>query len=58
MVERAVLSIVGIISIVCASYIIECILHWLKINNNAYKPIQLRKSYRDEDLNDAEVKIL
>lgn len=44
MVERAVLSIVGIISIVCASYIVEYILHWLRINNNTYKPIQIRKS--------------
>lgn len=48
MVERAVLSMIGIISIVCASYIIECILHWLKINNNTYKPIRIRKS--DETL--------
>lgn len=44
MVERAVLSIVGIISVVCVSYIIEYILHWLKANNNTYKPIRIRKS--------------
>lgn len=44
MVERAVLSIVGIISIVCASYIVEYILHWIKTNNNTYKPIQIRQS--------------
>ena len=58
MLECAILSMVGIISIVCASYIVEYLLHWLKINNSTYKPIQLRKSYRDADLNDAEVKIL
>lgn len=50
MVERAILSIVGIISVVCASYIVEYILHWLRINNNTYKPIQIRSSHRDEDL--------
>lgn len=50
MVERAILSIVGIISVVCASYIIEYILHWLKTNNSIYKPIQIRKSCSDEDL--------
>lgn len=44
MVERAILSIVGIISIVCVSYIIEYIFHWLETNNTAYKPIQIRKS--------------
>lgn len=58
MVECAILSMIGVVSVVCASYIIEYILHWVKTNNNTYKPIQLRKSYRDEDLNDAEVKIL
>lgn len=44
MLECAILSMVGIISIVCASYIVEYILHWLRINNNTYKPIQIRKS--------------
>lgn len=50
MAERAILSIIGIISTVCASYIVEYILHWLKTNNTAYKPIQIRKSGSDEDL--------
>lgn len=50
MLERAILSMVGIISIVCVSYIVEYILHWLRNNNNTYKPTQLRSSYRDEDL--------
>lgn len=44
MLECAILSMVGIISTVCASYIVEYILHWLKTNNNIYKPIQIRKS--------------
>lgn len=44
MIECAILSMIGIISIVCASYIIEYILHWLKTNNTAYKPIPIRKS--------------
>lgn len=44
MVERAILSIVGIISVVCVSYIVEYIFHWLKANNNIYKPIRIRKS--------------
>lgn len=44
MLECAILSIVGIISIVCASYIVEYILHWIKTNNNTYKPIQIRQS--------------
>lgn len=44
MLECAILSIIGIISIVCASYIVEYILHWLRTNNTAYKPIQIRKS--------------
>ena len=44
MLECAILSMVGIISIVCASYIVEYILHWLRINNNTYKPIRIRKS--------------
>lgn len=44
MLECSILSMIGIISIVCASYIIEYLLHWLKTNNNTYKPIQIRKS--------------
>lgn len=48
MLECAILSMTGIISIVCVSYIVEYLLHWLKTNNNIYKPIQLRKS--DETL--------
>ena len=44
MLECAILSMVGIISIVCASYIVEYILHWIRTNNIAYKPIQIRQS--------------
>lgn len=44
MLERAILSMIGIISIVCASYIVEYVFHWLKTNNTDYKPIQIRKS--------------
>ena len=44
MLECAILSIIGVISIVCVSYIVEYILHWLRNNNNAYRPIQIRKS--------------
>lgn len=44
MVECAILSMTGIISIVCVSYIVEYILHWIKTNNNTYKPIQILQS--------------